>query len=113
MSLRVRLTLICIVLPAVALAGFGLIVSVIASKRLYSAVDDSLIAKTQAANSDLQPSAGSLQSNIERRRTELDAQAEAGGLFQIRNPDGELLYSSFQTTGAASLSEAAILCTTI
>jgi signal transduction histidine kinase len=51
-------------------------------------------------NSDLRVSAGSLQSDIERRRTELDAQAEAGGLFQIRKVDGELLYSSFQTTGA-------------
>ena len=100
MSLRLRLTLICIVLPAATLAAFGVIVNIIATTRIYSAVDEGLTAKTQAVNSDLEPSAASISPlDIERRRTELDGQSAAGGLFQIRDTDGQLLYSSFQATG--------------
>jgi len=94
MPLRVRLTLLYIVLLALALAAFGLLVYLIAAKRIYDGVDDSLSVQAEAVESLLEPFDGPLShEDISRNRLELDDEASAGAVFQIRSLDGRILYS--------------------
>ncbi len=98
MALRVRLTLLYVVLLAVALAAFGLLVYVIAAKRIYDGVDDTLSIQAEAVVSALQPLSGSPLSDqdIAHNRLALDSQTTADALFQIRDLEGRALYSALQ-----------------
>lgn len=95
MSLRVRLTLLYLAFLAVALVAFGVTAYLIAAKRVYQNFDDSLSARVQTVDSSLEAVAGPLsEQDIDRSRRELDRQASADVIFQIRDLDGRLLYSS-------------------
>jgi len=94
-SLRVRLTLLYLAFLAVALVAFGVTAYVIAAKRVYDNLDDGLSARVQTVDSSLESVAGPLSDqDIERSRRELDRQASADVVFQIRDLDGRVLYSS-------------------
>lgn len=95
MPLRLRLTIIYIVLLAIGLAAFGLVVYLIAARSIYQGVDDSLRVRVDAVESALQPIDGPLSpEDIARNRSELDNQAAAGVIFEIRGVDSGVLYSS-------------------
>lgn len=95
MSLRLRLTLIYIVLLAIGLAAFGLVVYLIAARSIYEGVDDSLRVRADAVESALQPIRGGLsEEDIALNRSELDNEAAAGVIFEIRSTDARVLYSS-------------------
>jgi signal transduction histidine kinase len=95
MSLRLRLTFLCVALVAVVLAGFALTTYFLAKRNVYNSFDDSLTAQADAVLAILPPGQLSPQL-IEQRHDELDAQAAAGRLFQIRAEDNTVLYSSFR-----------------
>jgi signal transduction histidine kinase len=95
MSLRLRLTFLCVALVAVVIAGFAVTTYFIARQRIYSSFDDSLSTQAGAILSLLPP--GTLSdSKVEQTRAQLNNQAAAGLLFQIRTNDGNVLYSSFR-----------------
>ena len=97
MSLRLRLTFLCVALVAVVLASFAVGTYFLANRRITASFDDSLVAQTDAILSILPP--GPLtQQLVDQRRHELDLQADAGRLFQIRTNDGHVLYTSFRGT---------------
>jgi two-component system sensor histidine kinase MprB len=95
MSLRLRLTFLCVALVAVVIAGFAVTTYFIARHRIYSGFDDGLTAESGAILSLLPPGTLS-ESSVQQRRSVLDNQAAAGLLFQIRTNDGNVLYSSFR-----------------
>lgn len=100
MPLRLRLTLLYVVLLAVALAAFGLTVYLIASKGIYDGVDNGLSLQVEAVQSALDPlSAPVTQQDIDANRIELDSQATGGSLFEIRDVQGKVLYSSLVPPG--------------
>lgn len=95
MALRLRLTLIYVVLLALGLAAFGLVVYLIAARSIYNGVDDSLRLSAEAVDSALDVADQPLtQQDIDSNRAELDNQSTAGVLFQVRDPHGAMLYSS-------------------
>lgn len=95
MSLRVRLTLLYLAFLAVALVTFGVAAYVVAAKRVYDNLDDGLSARIQTVDSSLEGATGPLtEQDIDRSRRELDRQASADVVFQIRDIDGRVLYSS-------------------
>jgi signal transduction histidine kinase len=80
---------------AVALVAFGVTAYVIAAKRVYDNLDDSLSARVQTVDSSLEALAGPLsEQDIGSSQRELDRQASADVVFQIRDLDGRVLYSS-------------------
>jgi len=94
-SLRVRLTLLYLAFLAVALVTFGVAAYVVAAKRVYDNLDDGLSARIQTVDSSLEGATGPLtEQDIDRSRRELDRQASADVVFQIRDIDGRVLYSS-------------------
>jgi two-component system OmpR family sensor kinase len=95
MSLRLRLTLLYLAFLAVALVAFGVAAYMVAAKRVYDNLDDSLSARVQTVDSSLEGLSGPLsEQDIDRSRWELDRQASTDIIFQIRDPDGRVLYSS-------------------
>jgi two-component system OmpR family sensor kinase len=94
-SLRLRLTLLYLAFLAVALVTFGVPAYVIAAKRVYDNLDESLSARVQTVDSSLDPLTGPLsEQDIDPSRRELDRQASADVVFQIRDLNGHVLYSS-------------------
>ncbi len=99
MSLRLRLTILCVALVAAVLVGFAVTTYVIARQGIYNSFDDSLNAEALAILGLLPP--GSLSEPLgQATRSQLDTQAAAGLLFQIRTNDGNVLYSSFSGSPA-------------
>ena len=95
MSLRVRLTLLYLAFLTVALVTFGVAAYVVAAKRVYDNLDDSLSARVQTVDSSLEAVTGPLsQQDIDSNRRDLDRQASADVIFQIRDVDSHVLYSS-------------------
>jgi len=97
-SLRLRLTVLYVVLLALALTAFSVTAYLIANERLYHSLDDGLAVRAEVVVSDLGPLSGAVSGEeIARSRRALDSQASGGAAFQIRSADGPVLYSSFQT----------------
>ena len=95
MSLRLRITLLCVALVAVVLAGFAVTVTFLASTRIYASLDDGLTAQANSIIASLP--AGILdESLIQSNRQALETEEAAGLLFQIRDASGKVLYSSFR-----------------
>ncbi|MEO8456701.1 MAG: HAMP domain-containing sensor histidine kinase [Chloroflexota bacterium] len=94
MSLRLRLTFLCVGLVALVLAGFALTTYFLAKRNIYNSFDDSLVAQADAIL-PLLPTQLTDES-VRAQRPQLDTQAAAGLLFQVRSPDGLVLYSSFR-----------------
>jgi signal transduction histidine kinase len=100
MSLRLRLTFLCVALVAVVIAGFAVTSYFIARQRIYVSFDDGLTTQANAILGLLPP--GTLSASaVQQQQSVLDNQAAAGLLFQIRTNDGNVLYSSF--LGSAEL----------
>ena len=95
MSLRLRITLLCVALVALVLAGFAITVNFLASTRIYASLDDGLEAQANSIIASL-PAGRLDESLIESSRPALEAEEAAGLLFQIRDSSGQVLYSSFR-----------------
>ena len=103
MSLRTRLAFVYVVLLAVALGVFSLAAYLIAGNRIYAYVDDNLTVRAEGLVAALQPlDAPISQEDIARNRAALDEEASAGAIFQVRDPQGDVLYASAQP-GSLSL----------
>ena len=97
MTLRLRLTLLYVALLAAALAATGITGYLIASHRIYGSLDGNLTLRAQAVEGALEPLGLDVsQADIESNRGELDDLASPDLLFQVRDSDGSVLYSSSQ-----------------
>ncbi len=95
MPLRVRLTLLYIGLLVPALIAFGVVVYIIASRRIYNGVDDTLSVREQSIESALQSLEGPITPfDISRNRPSLDSQAQTGSAYRILDVQGRAVYSS-------------------
>jgi len=102
-SLRARLTLVYVVLLAVALGVFSLAAYLIAANRIYADVDDNLRVAAQGVVALIEPLGASIsQEDISQNRTTLDEEASAGAIIQIRDSEGDVLYASSEP-GSRSL----------
>jgi two-component system OmpR family sensor kinase len=99
--LRLRLAGLYLVLLASAIATLGVVIYLVVRTNVYAAVDNNLEVSTQAVVSALEPLNGPLAHNdISRNRVDLLDEVTARTFFQIRDPDGELLYSSLLLSSA-------------
>ncbi len=101
MSLRLRLTFLCVALVVIVLGGFAAATYLRARTRIYASFDDSLTSEANAIVAILPPGAPDEQS-MQAAHQALDTEAAAGSLFQIRDANGNTLYSSFR--GSPNLS---------
>lgn len=100
MSLRSRLTALCVGLVALVLSVFAVSTFLVTRTRIYASFDDSLTTEANVVTALLP--AGQQGSELPANTlAALDTQAAAGAFFQIRSGDGKLLYSSFR--GSADL----------
>ena len=97
MPLRLRLTVVYVVLLAGALAGLSLSVYLIAANRISDTVDDELRLQGDAVITSLRPIDPPLSAETMRENQwlRLDEEAASGVIFQITSLDGRTLYSSF------------------
>jgi signal transduction histidine kinase len=73
----------------------GVVIYIVIRTSVYEAVDDNLDVSTEAVVSALEPLNGPLTNDdIARNRVQLLDEVTARTFFEIRDPDGELLYSS-------------------
>jgi two-component system OmpR family sensor kinase len=95
--LRLRLTLVYVVLLAGALTAFGVSVYLVTSSRISSSVDERLRLESDAIATTLQPIDPPLSPETMRTNQwlRLDEEASAGIFFQVKNLEGSLIYSSF------------------
>jgi two-component system OmpR family sensor kinase len=99
-SLRLRLTLLYALLLAAGLVVFSVGVYVVARQRIYNAVDSDLHDQANIVVAALQPLDTPLtQADVNSRRSEFDDAASIGAIFQIRDPQGRVLYSSAEPVG--------------
>jgi len=99
-SLRLRLTILYALLLAAGLAAFSFGVYLVARERIYNAVDSDLRDQTNLIIAALEPlEAPVTAADISRRRLELDDAASIGAIFQIRDPEGGVLYASAEPVG--------------
>ena len=97
MSLRLRLALLYTLLLGVVLAVLGLVTFVLASKRLYAAVDDSLRAEAEAVEQALAPVDAPLTPQLVLERSQRLAQlANELSTFYVLDARGQVLYSSLR-----------------
>jgi len=97
LTLRLRLTLLYVALLAVALAATGITGYLIASHRIYSSLDASLTARAQAVAGALEPLGSDVsQADVNSNEGELNELSKADLVFQVRDIDGSVLYSSAQ-----------------
>jgi signal transduction histidine kinase len=101
--LRLRLTVAYVVLLAVSLAAFSLAVYIATANRVSANVDDKLKLKSEAIVTALEPIDPPLSSQTIRvnQRLRLDEEASSGVLFQVRNLEGSVVYSSFPSGNLA------------
>jgi len=99
MSLRFRLTLTYGVLLVIALAAFGFASYLIAASRIYQGVDDTLDARAKLVTTTLQPLSGSLSAEaVEANRAELEEGESPNAVVQLRQPNGEIIYTSARSS---------------
>jgi two-component system, OmpR family, sensor kinase len=94
-SLRLRITLLCVALVAVVLTAFAIMVNFLASTRIYASLDDGLEAQANSIIATL-PAGTVDETQIRNSRQALETEEAAGLLFQIRDASGSVLYSSFR-----------------
>ncbi len=95
MTIRLRLTLLYLVLLTISLSICGIAGYAIASNRIYSSVDESLGVRSEALLRLFGNDTSGLNKDvINAAQPELGEQASADLVFQIRGPDGQVLYSS-------------------
>jgi two-component system sensor histidine kinase MprB len=95
LSLRLRLTVLCVALVGCVLAAFSVTTYFITSARIYASLDDSLSSEANAILATLPP--GELSPVlIDGVRPALNTEGASGSLFQIRDASGNVLYSSFR-----------------
>lgn len=99
MSLRLRLTLLCVGLVGLVLTMFAISTFFFARERIYASFDDSLKTEADVVKSLLPADLG--PELPQGTRSELEVQAAGGALFQVRGADGSILFSSFR--GSPSL----------
>ena len=112
MPLRLRLTLVYVVLLAGALVALGVSVYLVTDGRISSNVDERLQVEGDAISTTLQPIDPplSVQTMRANQWTRLDKEASSGILFQVQNLEGALIYSSFpRGTSDLALPETATL----
>jgi signal transduction histidine kinase len=95
--LRLRLTFAYLVLLAGSLVAFSLAVYIATANRVSDSVDEKLRLKGEAIVTSLEPIDPPLSSETMRanQRLRLDEEASSGLLFQVRNLEGSVVYSSF------------------
>jgi two-component system OmpR family sensor kinase len=95
--LRLRLTVAYLVLLAASLVAFSLAVYIVTANRVSDSVDEKLRLKGEAIVTSLEPIDPPLSSQTMRanQRLRLDEEASSGLLFQVRNLEGNVVYSSF------------------
>jgi signal transduction histidine kinase len=95
--LRLRLTVAYVVLLAASLAAFSLAVYIATANRVSASVDEKLRLKSEAIVTSLEPIDLPLSSQTMRvnQQLRLDQEASSGLLFQVRNLEGSVVYSSF------------------
>jgi signal transduction histidine kinase len=94
MSLRLRLTLSYILFLVPAVVVFGLVVYFVASARLYSALDDSLLARIQNLQLSLNEQNINNPSALRDSLAPLDVASSADFVFKVVSIDGRVLYAS-------------------
>jgi two-component system, OmpR family, sensor kinase len=96
-TLRLRLTLLYVALLAAALAATGITGYLIAAHRIYASLDDSLTLRAHSVVDALKPLGPELsRADVDTNRGELDDLSSADLVFQVRDTDGSVLYSSAQ-----------------
>ncbi|HEU4759631.1 MAG TPA: HAMP domain-containing sensor histidine kinase [Dehalococcoidia bacterium] len=97
MPVRVRLTILYVILLALALSTASVGGYVIAERRIYGSLDDSLRVRSEALVKTFQDVQAPLTAaDIVAKRAELEEQSSADLVFQIRDSGGSVLYSSTQ-----------------
>jgi two-component system OmpR family sensor kinase len=95
MSLRVRLTLIFLLLAAPVLCAFGTAVYLVSRERLYAGIDHDLVSRAETVQAAIQRLQGPIKpSDIEASRRGLERLALEGSVFQVRDVNFRILYSS-------------------
>jgi len=96
--LRLRLTILYVILLAGSLGVLTLVVYLVTASRISSNLDDRLRLEGDAIATTLQPIDAPLSAQTMRTNQwlRLDEEASSGILFQVRNLEGTLIYSSFQ-----------------
>ena len=97
MPLRLRLTIVYVILLAGALAGLALSVYLVTSNRISASVNDKLKLQSDAVITALRPIDPPLSEETMRENQwlRLDEEAASGVTFQLTSLDGRVLYSSF------------------
>ncbi len=97
MPLRLRLTVVYVVLLAMALAGLSLSVYLVTANRLSESVNKELRLQGDAVINALRPVDPPLSAETMRENQwlRLDEEADSGVIFQLTSLDGKTLYSSF------------------
>lgn len=99
MSLRLRLTITYGILLVLALVAFGFTGYLIAARRIYQGVDDTLDARAKLVMNTLQPLSEPLSAqNVEANRAELEEESSLDAVVQLRQPDGSVVYTSAGST---------------
>jgi two-component system, OmpR family, sensor kinase len=98
LTLRLRLTLLYVVLLAAALAATGITGYLVASHRIYTSLDESLRQRALEVFEALKPieNADLTQADVDEERGALDDLSRADVVFQVRDNNGDVLYSSNQ-----------------
>jgi two-component system sensor histidine kinase MprB len=94
MSLRLRLTLLYMGLMLPALVAFSIVVYLIASKRLYTGLDDGLITRVQTVRALLPTERPLEPGNVRTALAVLDQGTTVDLTFKVVDQNGRLLYAS-------------------
>jgi two-component system OmpR family sensor kinase len=100
--LRLRLTIVYVVLLAGALVGLSLSVYLVTSNRISASIDEELRLQGDAVITALLPIDPPLSAETMRENQwlRLDEEAASGIIFQLASLDGGVLFSSFPPDGA-------------
>jgi signal transduction histidine kinase len=105
-TLQLRLALLYVALALTTVVVLGAGAYLIAQDRIHANLDESLRANAMAVEAALGLFAGPLTvDKIQAARPALDQEVVQGTVFQIRAPDGSVLYSSAGTTAPLPLTE--------
>ena len=89
MSLRLRLTVLCVALVGGVLAVFAVTTYFLASARIYASLDDSLTTEANAILCDACRPGELNPSMVDGCTASAQPEAASGALFQIRDDDGQ------------------------
>jgi two-component system sensor histidine kinase MprB len=103
-TLRLRLTLLYMVIATVSIGGLGIGAYLVVKDTTLDSVDRSLEADARAIEASFEHLGGPIgPDDVDASRLSLDRQAVRGVVFQIRDAEGAVLYSS---AGGAELPDA-------